>query len=212
MALMHQTTMSPSKLELLAAWLPTQPWFSGDTEALVSLGGFRLDDPAGEVGLEGILLTAGDDTVYYVPLSYRGAPLEGGEDFLVGTSEHGVLGTRWISDAVGDPVYRSVIAQTIVTGGHQAEEFVQDAEGNRALRQPAVRVQGSGRSGGAALELAAATVEQIGEVTRVSDDLVVLDIVRVIDPALIEREDQYALRASWGEHEGQAILALLYAG
>lgn len=212
MALMHQTTMSPSKLELLAAWLPSQPWFSGDASALVSLGGFRLDDPAGEVGLEGVLLTAGDDTVYYVPLSYRGAPLAGGEDFLVGTSEHGVLGTRWISDAAGDPVYRSVVAQTIAAGGHQAEEFVQDASGNRVTRQPAVRVHGTGRSGDEAPELAEATVEQVGPFTRVADDLAVLDIVRVIDPALSARDDQYALRANWGEPEGQAILALLYAG
>lgn len=212
MALMHQTTMSPSKLELLAAWLPSQPWFAGDASALVSLGGFRLDDPAGEVGLEGILLTAGDETVYHVPLSYRGSQLEGGEDFLVGTSEHGVLGTRWISDAAGDPVYRAVLASTIATGGSQAEEFVQDASGNRVSRQPAVRVQGTGRPGDEAPELAEATVEQLGPLTRVADDLAVLDIVRVVDPALVAREDQYALRASWGEHDGQAILALLYAG
>lgn len=212
MALMHQTTMAPSKLELLAAWLPSQPWFSGDVSALESLGGFRLDDPAGEVGLEGMLLTAGDDTVYYVPLSYRGAPLEGGEDFLVGTSEHGVLGTRWISDAAGDPVYRQVIASIIAGGGRQAEEFVQDASGNRVLREPAVRVQGTGRSTAQSPELADATVEQVGALTRVSDDFAVLDIVRVLDPELEPREDQYFLRASWGEHGGQAILAMLYAG
>jgi hypothetical protein len=73
MALMHQTTMTPSKLELLAAWLPSQPWFVGDANSLVSLSGFRLDDPAGE--------------------------------------------------------------------------FVQDESGHRVSRQPAVRVQGSGRPG-----------------------------------------------------------------
>ena len=212
MALMHQTTMAPSKLELLAAWLPSQPWFSGDVSALESLGGFRLDDPAGEVGLEGMLLTAGDDTVYYVQLSYRGAPLEGGEDFLVGTSEHGVLGTRWISDAAGDPVYRQAIASIIAGGGRQAEEFVQDASGNRVLREPAVRVQGTGRSTAQSPELADATVEQVGPLTRVSDDFAVLDIVRALDPELEPREDQYFLRASWGEHGGQAILAMLYAG
>ena len=50
MGLMHLTTMTPSKLELLAAWLPSQPWFVGDANSLVSLSGFRLDDPAGEVG------------------------------------------------------------------------------------------------------------------------------------------------------------------
>ena len=103
-------------------------------------------------------------------------------------------------------------AATIATGGHQADEFVQDESGNRVSRQPAVRVQGSGRPGDQAPELAEATVEQVGPLTRVSDDLAVLDIVRVVDPALVARDDQYALRASWGEHDGQAILALLYAG
>ncbi len=212
MALMHQTTMSPSKLELLAAWLPAQPWFSGEVSALRSLGGFRLDDPAGEVGFEGLLLTAGDETVYYVPLSYRGSPLAGGEDFLVGTSEHGVLGTRWISDASGDPAFRSVMAGTIAHGGRQADEFVQDAEGNRVPREPLVRVQGSGSPKDEAPDLRDATVENVGTLTRIEDDLAVLDIVRVIDPSLQAREDQYALRGTWRDQTTPAILALLYAG
>jgi len=33
-----------------------------------------------------------------VPLTYRGAPLDGAEDALVGTTEHGVLGRRWVYD------------------------------------------------------------------------------------------------------------------
>ena len=36
-------------------------------------------------------------------------------------------------------------------------------------------------------------MEQVGPFTRVADDLAVLDIVRVIDPALAARDDQYAL-------------------
>ena len=34
----HQSTLTPTKLELLAAWLPTQPWFDGDAADLA-------DDP-----------------------------------------------------------------------------------------------------------------------------------------------------------------------
>lgn len=30
MAIIHDTTMSPGKLELLAAWLPAQPWWPTD--------------------------------------------------------------------------------------------------------------------------------------------------------------------------------------
>lgn len=204
--------MSPTKLELIAAWLPQQPWFSGDVSALKNLGGFRIDDPAGEVGVEGILLTAGDNTVYHVPLTYRAAPLEGGEAFSLGTSEHGVLGTRWITDAVGDPVYRSVVAAAIAQGGRQADVLVQDADGNQVTREPFVRVQGSGSSGTEVPDLSDATVEQLGSITRIEDDFAVLDIVRVLDADLQVKADQYALRGTWPDHQTPTVFALLYAG
>ncbi|MEW2115945.1 1,4-alpha-glucan branching protein [Streptomyces sp. NPDC005474] len=109
MAVIHHTTMSPGKLELLAAWLPTRPWYvaSGRGPELSKAGGFRLDDPDGEVGLEFMVVTdtSGEEPVsYHVPLSYRGAPLDGADHALVGTSEHGVLGKRWIYDGAHDPV------------------------------------------------------------------------------------------------------------
>lgn len=109
MATIHDTTMTPGKLELLAAWLPSRPWYraaGGSRPRLRKAGGFRLDDPAGEVGIE-FLFTAADSTpngVYHVPLTYRGAPLPGADDALVGTAEHGVLGTRWVYDGTRDPV------------------------------------------------------------------------------------------------------------
>ncbi|MFF9850683.1 maltokinase N-terminal cap-like domain-containing protein [Streptomyces litmocidini] len=109
MAVIHHTTMQPTKLELLAAWLPTRTWYAGGAEEPrpAKAGGFRLDDPAGEVGIEFMAVTdgAGPDAVaYLVPMTYRGAPLEGAEHALIGTSEHGVLGTRWIYDGAHDPV------------------------------------------------------------------------------------------------------------
>ncbi|WKD31552.1 maltokinase N-terminal cap-like domain-containing protein [Streptomyces xanthophaeus] len=109
MAVIHRTTMSPGKLELLAGWLPLRPWYRGGTGGpqLSKAGGFRLDDPEGEVGIEFMVVTdtAGDGPVtYLVPLTYRGAPLEGAEDGLIGTSEHGVLGRRWIYDGTHDVV------------------------------------------------------------------------------------------------------------
>ncbi|MFC9893469.1 hypothetical protein ACFVMC_07225 [Nocardia sp. NPDC127579] len=50
MAVVHNTTMEPTKWELLRSWLPTQEWFRGDTPTVRKAGGFRLDDPAGAVG------------------------------------------------------------------------------------------------------------------------------------------------------------------
>src|SRR4051812_47950997 len=105
MAHLHDATLVPSKRELLDAWLPNQAWVAG-LPALKPFAGFRLDDPAGEVGIEGILLRDADGGVtVHVPLTYRGAPLDGAEAHLLGTTEHSVLGTRWVYDATGDPVF-----------------------------------------------------------------------------------------------------------
>jgi hypothetical protein len=111
MAIVHNTTMSPAKLELLAAWLPTQPWFpgSGREPALTKVGGFRLDDPRGEVGIE-FMLVADGPAVYQVPMTYHGRELPGADGRLIGTSEHGVLGRRWIYDGLRDPV---LVAQLV---------------------------------------------------------------------------------------------------
>jgi hypothetical protein len=129
MAELHRTTMSPSKIELLTDWLPDQAWYPGrSTPRLSKAGGFRLDDPAGQVGIEFLVVadpvgidgmagdvrladagTAGGNldpgyAAYLVPLAYRDAPFSGGEQALIGTSEHGVLGRRWVYDGVHDPV------------------------------------------------------------------------------------------------------------
>jgi hypothetical protein len=63
MGLIHQTTLKPTKLELLTDWLPTCPWYRGGTgqPSLTRVDGFRLDDPAGEVGIE--FMVAADDPV-----------------------------------------------------------------------------------------------------------------------------------------------------
>ncbi|MER8185013.1 1,4-alpha-glucan branching protein [Kitasatospora sp. NPDC094015] len=108
MAVIHRTTLTPTKLELLTAWLPSRPWYRGGAvPEPAKAGGFRLDDPQGEVGIEFMVVTdasGGDPAAYLVPLTYRGAPLPGAEHALVGTTEHGVLGHRWVYDGCQDPV------------------------------------------------------------------------------------------------------------
>lgn len=114
MAVIHQTTMSPTKLALLADWLPGQPWYAGTAAPdLVRAGGFRIDDPQGEVGIEFMAVTdrsGGHTTTYHVPMTYRGSAFGAISSALIGTGKHGVLGRRWIYDGAADPV---LVAQLV---------------------------------------------------------------------------------------------------
>ncbi|MBR7839629.1 hypothetical protein KDL01_40635, partial [Actinospica durhamensis] len=126
MAVIHRTTLAPSKLELLTAWLPSRPWYVGGAgePRLANAGGFRLDDPAGEVGIEFIVVTdtaPGRPVTYLAPLTYRAAPLAGAEHALVGTMEHGVLGRRWAYDGVHDPVFVAQLL-ALIEGSVQAQD------------------------------------------------------------------------------------------
>jgi hypothetical protein len=117
MAIIHRTTLKPGKLDLLAAWLPGQPWYRGAPgPELAKAGGFRIDDPAGAVGIEFMVVTdtSGERaTTYLAPMTYRGAPFEPAGEGLIGTTEHGVLGTRWVHDAVHDPVFIAAVAALV---------------------------------------------------------------------------------------------------
>ncbi|MBT2477005.1 1,4-alpha-glucan branching protein [Streptomyces sp. ISL-94] len=143
MAVIHRTTMTPGKVELLAAWLPNQPWYAGlpgRAPQLAKAGGFRLDDPEGEVGMEFMVVTdtAGDSPVtYHVPLTYRGAPLDGAEHALVGTSEHGVLGLRWVYDGAQDPVLMAQL-RALLRG-----EAVPQRQNESGTPDPTVTVEGT---------------------------------------------------------------------
>ena len=65
----------------------------------------------------------GDGAVtYQVPLTYRSAALPGAGASLIGTSEHGVLGRRWVYDGTGDPVF---VAQLVALIQGEAEPQAQ---------------------------------------------------------------------------------------
>lgn len=130
MAILHRATLKPSKLELLLAHLVKFPMLVSTSVSDFSLlGSYRFDDPAGKVGLESHLVSAGSAPVVHVPLTYREAPLVGADEWLVDTMEHSVLGTRWIYNACGDPVYVQELVRAIFTGGTQVEQFVETDDG-----------------------------------------------------------------------------------
>lgn len=139
MSVIHRTTLRPAKLELLADWLPTRPWYHGGPRGprLSKAGGFRLDDPKGEVGIE--LMVVRDDSgdapaVYLVPLTYRGAPLDGADAALLGTAEHGVLGRRWIYDACHDPVAVAELAALVEGRAQPQAQSVSDTPDHEVTR------------------------------------------------------------------------------
>lgn len=215
MALIYDTTMSPSKMELLAAWLPTRPWFTGDVTALEKVGAYRYDDPEGEVGIEGHLVTAGDRTVYHVPLTYRGAPLEGGEEFLLDTSAHGVLGTRWITDGVGDPVCRTVFAEAMAHGRAGAEQVGVSASGEEAPLPQTAQAQGTGSPERAVPELWAASVSTLGGASIAETGFATLRVQHVLDAdalaggGLTAGDGDAALQVTWAGQETPVTLATL---
>ncbi|MBJ2119865.1 hypothetical protein I6N91_02575 [Arthrobacter sp. MSA 4-2] len=128
MAILHRATLRPTKLELLADWLPAQPWWRNNSVTdLQKVASFRFDDPDGEVGVETLLVTTGREVVQ-VPLTYRSSPLSGAEIGFVGAMDHSVLGQRWIYDACVDPVYSAVVLAALLGGPAQADEFV-DVDG-----------------------------------------------------------------------------------
>ncbi|MBM7086138.1 CG0192-related protein [Micromonospora humidisoli] len=176
MALLHRAEISPSKLELLAGWLPGRPWYAGPAAGEpVRVAAYRFDDPAGEVGIETMLVRIGDSPVYQVPLTYRGAPLADAERWLVGTTRHSVLGPRWVYDACGDPVYAAALATAIRTGVGQAEEYF-ETDAGREPRPPSMTVAGTGR---AVLPVVGA-VRQVydGDPTVIGADTVDLAVAR----------------------------------
>ncbi|WP_159614443.1 1,4-alpha-glucan branching protein [Glutamicibacter sp. JC586] len=133
MGIVYNTSMSPTKNELVSAWLPKQKFYTGNgTPKLEHIGGFRLEDPRGEVGVELRMYADHSDTsdvVYHVPLTYRDAPLPGAQKYLLGTSEHAILGKRYIYDAEGDPLFTAQ-ARALLAGNstpqHHSESFTDD--------------------------------------------------------------------------------------
>lgn len=197
MALLHKATLDPGKRELMTAFLATRSWGEG-FDPVRTVASYRFDDPAGEVGLEGALLVDAAGAVLHVPVTYRGAPLDGADAFLVGTSQHSVLGPRWVYDACGDPVWVAALATAIATGGVGAEQYF-EVDGERVPVEPRMTVQGSGHHDAAPPtgEITAVRDEAGTTVTRSGD--VELVVVRRVGADLDTDE---TLTGRWGDVSG----------
>jgi Maltokinase N-terminal cap domain len=144
MALFHRATIEPTKEDLIAQWAPTRPWGPSGSGPIEVLGSYRFDDPDGRVGMETHIVSAGG--LFQVPLTYRDEPLEGGEDALITTMEHSVLGTRWVYDGLRDPRFVVMLAAVAMTG--QGEALGMAVYEDRWFIVPSrVRIQGGGWTG-----------------------------------------------------------------
>jgi hypothetical protein len=132
---------------------------------LTRLGSFRFDDPDGEVGIETILV-ASEGAVFQVPLTYRGSPLHSADLCLVGTMEHSFLGTRWIYDATGDPVYASALAATILTGQPQAHQSF-EVDGRLELIPESVHLRSTWTPDTKVPVIGLAVPDTVGDVTTI---------------------------------------------
>jgi Maltokinase N-terminal cap domain len=205
MALVHRATLSPSKQELVETWLQTQSWTSG-LGPIGKLAEYRFDDPAGQVGVETILWQTPEGAIVQTPLTYRAAPLPGAETHLIGTSDHTVLGKRWVYDGCGDPVWAATLAAAILTGGTQADMYFEQ-DGERIDVPPRMQVRGSGSPGTGLPDVTSIdSVTDEGTVTVVRAGDLSLRLARVVGSPL---EGEYLLNGRIDESGETRVLASL---
>lgn len=116
--------LKPTKQELGTQWLG---YFD-------PLGSYRFVDPNGEVGIESLIGRDPDDRLVQLPLTYRAE--EFNPEITLSTMEHSVLGKRWVSNALGDPVAVKEYLRTIL----EADTGASFSDGTR----PALDVVGTG--------------------------------------------------------------------
>jgi maltokinase-like protein len=214
MAIIYDTTMSPSKLELLAAWLPAQPWYldTGHEPDLSKAGGFRLDDPQGEVGIEFMVVTdrsGGRATSYQVPLTYRARALASAAGGLIGTSEHGVLGPRWIYDGAHDPVLVAQLVAAIQGESEPQDQNISHTPDDTVSGQPVTNGPLTAIGSAVAANTASGTDLQV-ETTPDGGQLIVR-INRILPSAgpAASTPAQAGLTANWRRPDGTQVRGVL---
>jgi hypothetical protein len=202
MAILHRATITPTKAEVIEKWAPSQNWGPSEADPISLIGSYRFDDPEGRVGMETYFVNAGN-LLLQVPLTYRDEPLEGAEEALITEVEHSVLGTRWVYDGLGDPLFVVMLAAVAMTGQGEALGMAQ-YDGRWYIAPSNVRIHGGGwtqdRVPVDGFELA--TDEAAGSVLH--NDGFELTVFR--RPVLGPRP-AIGLTASWDGLAGEAVLA-----
>jgi hypothetical protein len=187
MGIVHRATLTPSKQEIVEGWLPSRSWAVGRTIA-EKVAEYRYDDPQGEVGVETILWRLDDGAVAQTPLTYRAEPLAGAEEHLITTTDHSVLGERWVYDGCGDPVWAATLAAAIVTGERQSQMFLVGDAGERIDVPARMQVRGSGHEDAApvvtGIDAATDEVSADGALTLVTAGHVEIVVARLVGTPL----------------------------
>jgi hypothetical protein len=187
LGIVHRATLTPSKQEIVERWLPSRPWAVGRTIA-EKVAEYRYDDPQGEVGVETILWRLDDGAVAQTPLTYRAEPLAGAEEHLITTTEHSVLGERWVYDGCSDPVWAATLAAAIVTGERQSQMFLVGDDGERIDVPARMQVRGSGHEDVApvvtGIDAATDEVSADGALTLVTAGHVEIAVARLVGTPL----------------------------
>ncbi|MDZ5662095.1 hypothetical protein SFC79_10005 [Nocardioides sp. S-58] len=204
MGIVHRATLTPSKQELVATWLPTQTWAEGLVVA-EKVAEYRFDDPAGEVGVETILWRTTDGALLQVPLTYRAAPLPAAEEHLVTTAHHSVLGERWVYDGCGDPVWAATLVTAVLTGAEQSPMFFEDG-GTRIDIPARMHVRGSGSEASGPPIDAVDSVIHSGVVTTLRAGSTEIELARVVDAPL---GDGARLVGRVGDAPDETVLAVV---
>jgi hypothetical protein len=192
--------LTPGKRELMDAWLPTRPWFDGEP-GRKPVGSFRFDDPEGEVGMEGFLLGGDELSTLFLPLTYRSAELPGAEQHLVGTTEHSELGTRWVYDGAGDPVFVQSLVTAVLTGA-TGVDYEYDLGNGPETRPTNAQVRGSGTPHADVPTVGTLTCRDEGPLTVVDAGSVRLLLTRVVGT---EVEADATLTVTWKGGEDVVI-------
>ncbi|SDK01077.1 hypothetical protein SAMN05428985_102255 [Nocardioides sp. YR527] len=201
MSIVHKATLTPSKNEIFGAWLATQTWCEGDLASMI--GSYRFDDPAGRVGIECVLLEVGESVVH-LPVSYREAPLDGAEDFLMATTEHSALGTRYVYDACADPVAVRALLAAALTGATQEPMDVYDQGRLVERRDTVVTAVGTGSwSPDAVPHLDGVTIRSHGATPRVEAGGFTVTVKRVADGS--EAEGDESITVAWPGGSGALV-------